>query len=96
MSLWDRMGSWFGSSSTKGPSVNPATGLPMMNSGIDVQGNPFGIALAPPVSTSFDNSHTHHHLIGHGHHDSWTHSSGHETSTNWPPMGGGYDPHRGY
>ncbi|MFM9978516.1 MAG: hypothetical protein ACKVOP_10795 [Sphingomonadaceae bacterium] len=92
MSFWDRLGSWFASSGAEGPSINPATGLPMMNSSIDVQGNPFGTDLTTPVSTSF----AHHHSIGHGHNDSWTHSLGPLTSTDWPPVGGGYDPTREY
>ncbi len=92
MRFWDRMGSWFGSSGAEGPSVNPATGLPMMNSSIDVHGNPFGTNLTPPVSTFYD----HHHSIGHGHHDSWTHFSRHSQLNDWPPTGGGYDPNRGY
>ena len=72
------------------PGVNPATGLPMLDGGIDVMGNPLGIDL---------HRHDHHH-----HHDGFDDrwggsfsSSWHDTSRSWPDhSSSSYDPSRGW
>ena len=50
MSLFDWL---FGASSCDSspgePMVNPANGLPMLSSAVDVCGNPFGVDLTSPV-----------------------------------------------
>lgn len=93
-----------------GPSVNPATGLPMMGGGVDVAGNPFGVDLhrhdhEAGASTGWSGSDDHHHRIGL--HDYWSGSAGTDwdgsfssgTSGPWldhPSPSGGYDPIRGW
>ena len=93
MDFWDRIGGWFEPSGGQGPSINPASGLPMINSIIDIHGNPFGTNLTPSASTWVEH---HYDSIGQRHHDSWTQSSGYSPSPDWPTIGGGYDPSRGY
>ena len=89
MGLFDRITSFFnewgppaGASSTDDPAItNPATGLPMMGTVIDVAGNPFGATLSD------------HHRHDDGHHD--THRFDLHDSTSWSSgMGGGHDPWR--
>lgn len=57
--------------------INPATGLPMVG-GIDVAGNPYGVADSAstpdlPPSSLFDHQHDHdwHDHDWHHHHSSW-------------------------
>lgn len=77
------------------PGVNPATGLPMADGAVDVQGNPFGIDL-------HRHDHHDHHHHGAGLDDHWTSSSSpssHDASSSWPDhfsSEGGYDPSRGW
>jgi len=93
MDFWDRIGSWCEPSGGQGPSINPASGLPMINSIIDVHGNPFGTNLTPSASASVE---YYYDTIGQRHYDSWTHASGHSPSSDWSSIGRGYDPSRGY
>lgn len=83
--LTDLFDNWsVGTPSDPGPSVNPATGLPMMGGMVDAAGNPFGVDLhrhddqiGAPVGGGDD----HHHRSCFD--DHWSGSAG--------PIGTGWD-----
>lgn len=92
--LFDR---WGGDADVDaGPSVNPATGLPMLDRAVDVAGNPYGTDLHrhdDAVVTSASWADDHHHGSVSPIDDDWN-------SAPWPDhacptsSGGGYDPSR--
>lgn len=82
-----------------GPSVNPATGLPMPGGAIDVAGNPYGADLRrhhDEVGTSVSPVDLHHH-VGSSTTNDWSSMSwpDHSSSTS-PSASGSYDPTRGW
>ena len=88
-----------------GPSINPASGLPMMASTIDVARNPYGTDLhrhddAPSSPSSAADHHHDHHHAGSPIDNDWSSSSWSGASSSWPDhsstSGGGYDPSRGW
>ena len=88
-----------------GPSVTPATGLPMTSGTIDVTGNPYGTDLHrhddPPSSpSSFVDHHHDHHHAGSSVDNDWSSSSWSGVSSSWSDHSStsdsGYDPSRGW
>ena len=94
--------------SNAGPSVNPATGVPMLNGSIDVHGSPYGVDAHrhddPPGSGASSISHDHYNHSGSPTSNDWSSSSWSGVSSSWPDhsssssssFGGGYDPSRGW
>lgn len=89
------------------PSINPATGAPMLNGSVDVHGNPIGVAAhrdddLPSAST--DSGHDHHQHPSSPTSNDWSSSSWSGVSSSWPDhsssssssFDGGYDPSRGW
>lgn len=86
-----------------GPSVNPATGLPMLGGSVDIGGNPYGTDLrrhddAPSPSGGFADDQPH---AGSPIDNDWSGSSWSGASSSWPDHSssastGGYDPSRGW
>lgn len=89
-----------------GPSVNPATGLPMMGGAVDVGGNPYGTDLRREdnMATMSGGAIDHHHdYAGSPTSNDWSSSSWSGVSSSWPDHSsstsssfGGYDPSRGW
>lgn len=95
--LFSAWGAGASSDPDPGPSVNPATGLPMVGRAVDVAGNPFGVNLhrddhQTGVSSSLSGIDDHHHSSSHDHWSGsagsigtgWDSSSTSGTSSPWP------------
>ncbi|HEX8555523.1 MAG TPA: hypothetical protein VF695_12510 [Sphingomonas sp.] len=93
---------------SSGPEVNPATGLPMLDGGVDVQGSPYGTDAHRHDDPSGAGTGAGAGTLNHDHPGSptsndWSSSSWSGVSTSWPDhssssssFGGGYDPLRGW
>lgn len=85
-----------------GPSVNPATGLPMLGGSVDVGGSPYGADLHrhDDVVTSSGEFADHRPHSGSPADNDWSSSSWSGVSSSWPDHSSsgstsGYDPSRG-
>lgn len=96
------------SQSGSDPDVNPATRLPMLDGGVDVAGNPYGIDAHrrddPPRSSAGSSSHDDRQHGGSATSNDWSSSSWSGVSSSGPDhsssssasFSGGYDPSRGW
>jgi hypothetical protein len=73
-----------------GPTINPASGLPMLNGAVDVAGNPFGVNLTDELHHGVGQHHSSDSFGGHGlseHSISHDFHSGHDSfgqGSSWP------------